>query len=73
MTKTYRAFVEMTFEPDEHGYLEWEEEYGCTLEELEEMGEKPRTKEEAMAFFKDELWEYLSSNLDYYAVGVEEL
>jgi len=22
--RTYRAFVEMEFEPDENGYLEWE-------------------------------------------------
>ena len=70
---TYRAFIEMTFEPDENGYLEWESEYGLTPEEmLEDYGSKPRTEEEIKRFFADELWEYMTSNLDYHAIYVEK-
>lgn len=57
----YRAFIEMTFEPDEHGYLEWEDEYGLTLAEIvEECESKPRTQEEMKEFFANELYEYVS-------------
>ena len=49
---------QMTFEPDENGYLEWEDEYGPTPEEmLEEYDSKPRTHEEMERFFADELYE----------------
>jgi hypothetical protein len=72
--KTYRAFIEMEFEPDENGYLEWEDEYGLTPEEmLEEHDSKPRTEDQIKRFFADELWEYLLTNLDYHAIDVEEL
>jgi hypothetical protein len=73
MGKTYRAFIEMTFEPNENGYLEWESSWDLTAEELEEEGEKPRTKEEMLRFFADELWEYLMENLSYDAITVEEV
>ena len=71
--RTYRAFIEMEFEPDEHGYLEWESEYGLTLEELKEEGYEPRTEDQMKRFFADELWEYLMNNLDYDAIYVEEV
>ena len=72
--KTYKAFVEMTFEPDENGYLEWEDEYGLTAEEiLEEYDAKPRTEEEIKRFFANELWDYLTQNLEYDAIGVQEV
>lgn len=71
--RTYRAFIEMEFEPDEHGYLEWESEYGLTLEELKEEGYEPRTEDEMKRFFHSELWEYLTSNLDYHSIYVEEV
>jgi hypothetical protein len=71
--KTYRAFIDMTFEPDENGYLEWESEYGLTPEELKEEGYEPRTEEQIKRFFADELWEYLMNNLDYDAIYVEEV
>jgi hypothetical protein len=71
--KTYRASVSMTWEPDEHGYLEWEEEYGLTLEELAEEDQRPRTELELKTFLAGELWEYLLNNLDYDAIDVEEL
>jgi hypothetical protein len=71
--KTYRAFIEMEFEPDENGYLEWESEYGLTIEELKEEGYEPRTEDEMKAFFHNELWEYLTSNLDYHSIYVEEV
>lgn len=29
--RTYRAFIEMEFEPDEHGYLEWKASMGLPL------------------------------------------
>lgn len=69
---TYRAFVEMTFEPDEHGYLEWEDEYGLTPEEmLEEYDSKPRTEEQIKRFFADELWDYILNNIKYHDVNVD--
>lgn len=76
--RTYRAFVEMEFEPDENGYLEWEYNYGATLEELEEEGERPRTEEELHRLFQNELWEYILENVKYSdvqvnAVQVEEI
>ena len=71
MTKTYRAFVEMEFEPDEHGYLEWESEYGLTLEELKEEGYEPRTEEQMERFFRDELWDYILQNIKYHDVQVD--
>jgi transposase len=72
--RTYRAFIEMEFEPDENGYLEWEDEYGLTPEEmLEEYDSKPRTEEEMKALFHNELWEYLTSNLDYHSIYVEQV
>jgi hypothetical protein len=70
---TYRASVSMTWEPDENGYLDWEDEYGLTLEELAEEGEKPRTEEELRTFLAGELWEYLLNNLEYDAIDVEQL
>jgi hypothetical protein len=74
MTKAYKASISMTFEPDENGYLEWEDEYGLTPEEmLEEYDSKPRTEDEMKAFFHNELWEYLTSNLDYHSIYVEEV
>jgi hypothetical protein len=73
---TYRAFIEMTFEPDENGYLEWEDEYGLTPEEMdEECGSKPRTEDEMKRFFANELYEYLTNfHTDIYnAVDVEQV
>ena len=69
---TYRAFIEMTFEPDENGYLEWEYAYDHDAEALKEEGYEPRTEEQMKRFFADELWEYLTSNLDYHAIYVEK-
>jgi hypothetical protein len=63
----------MTWDVDENGYLEWEDEYGLTLEELEEEGERPRTEIELKTFLAGELWEYLLTNLEYDAIDVEEL
>ncbi len=72
--RTYRAFIEMNFEPDENGYLEWEDEYGLTPEEmLEEYDSKPRTEDQIKRFFADELWDYLLTNLEYDAIDVEEV
>jgi hypothetical protein len=71
--RTYRAFIEMEFEPDEHGYLEWESEYGLTIEELKEEGYEPRTEDEMKALFHNELWEYLTNNLDYHSIYVEQV
>jgi hypothetical protein len=73
MPKTYRAFVDMTFEPDENGYLEWEGGYDLDPEALAEEGYEPRTEEEMKRFFADELWEYLMNNLEYEAIYVEEV
>jgi len=70
---SYRASVSMTWEPDEHGYLDWEDEYGLTLEELEEQGDRPRTEIELKTFLAGELWEYLLNNLEYDAIDVEQL
>ena len=70
--KTYRAYIEMTFEPDENGYLEWEDEYGLTPEEmLEEYESKPRTEEQIKEFFAEELWEYILNNIKYSDVTVD--
>jgi hypothetical protein len=70
--RTYRAFVEMEFEPDENGYLEWEDEYGLTPEEmLEEYDSKPRTEEQIKRFFADELWDYILNNIKYHDVNVD--
>ena len=70
--KTYRAYIEMTFEPDENGYLEWEDEYGLTPEEmLEEYESKPRTEEQMKEFFAEELWEYILNNIKYSDVTVD--
>lgn len=76
--RTYRAYVEMTFEPDEHGFLSWEYNYGSTLEELREDGYEPRTEEELHRLFQNELWEYILNNVKYQdvqvnAVQVEQL
>ncbi len=74
MSKTYRAFIDMTFEPDENGYLEWEDEYGLTPEEMEEEHyTKPRTVEEMKKSFAHELYEYLVNNLSFDAIYVEEV
>lgn len=59
----YRAFIEMTFEPDENGYLEWEDYYGLSLEELAEEGGKPRTEKQMKELFANELWEYILGNI----------
>ena len=69
--KTYRAYVEMTFEPDENGYLEWEDEYGLTIEELAEEELKPRTEEQMISLFREELWEYIFNNIKYSDVTVD--
>ena len=61
--KTYRAYVEMTFEPDENGYLEWEDydpEY-----------DTPRTEEQMTQLFREELWEYILNNIKYSDVTVD--
>ena len=68
---TYKAFVEMTFEPDENGFLEWEYAYDMDADALKEEGYEPRTEEQMKRFFADELWEYLTSNMDYSAIYVE--
>ncbi len=70
--KTYRAFIEMEFEPDENGYLEWESEYGLTPEEmLEEYDSKPRTEEQIKRFLAEELWDYTLNNIAYHDVQVD--
>lgn len=56
----YRAFIEMNFEPDENGYLEWEYAYDLDAQGLEEEDYKPRTEEEMKTRFADELYEFLS-------------
>jgi hypothetical protein len=64
----------MTFEPDENGYLDWEDEYGLTPEEmLEEYESKPRTEEEIKEFFANELYEYILNNLEFDAIYVDEV
>lgn len=71
----YKAFVEMTFEPDENGYLEWEDEYGLSPEEMEEnYFSKPRTEEEMKRFFADELYSYITL-LDFkrHNINVEQV
>ena len=74
MTKAYRAALSMTFEPDENGYLDWEDEYGLTPEEmLEEYESKPRTEEEIKEFFANELYEYILNNLEFDAIYVDEV
>lgn len=70
---TYRAFIEMTFEPDENGYLEWEYAYDLDAQGLEDEGYKPRTEEEMQRFFADELWEYIIQNAEYDAITVERV
>lgn len=70
---TYKAFIEMTFEPDENGFLEWEYAYDMDAEALKEEGYEPRTEEQMKRFFADELWEYLTSNMDYSAIDVERI
>lgn len=63
--KTYRAYVEMTFEPDENGYLEWEDydpEY-----------DTPRTEEQMTQLFREELWEYILNNIKYSDVTVDTI
>ena len=69
--KTYRSYIEMTFEPDENGYLEWEDEYGLTPEELAEEELKPRTEEQMIQLFREELWEYIFNNIKYSDVTVD--
>ena len=74
MTKAYRAAISMTFEPDENGYLDWEDEYGLTPEEMEEEHfTKPRTIEEMKEFFANELYEYILNNLEFDAIYVDEV
>lgn len=68
---TYRAFIEMNFEPDENGYLEWEYAYDMDAEALKEEGYEPRTEEQMKRFFADELWEYITQNAEYDAITVE--
>ena len=72
MTK-YRASIQMEFEPDKNGYLEWEYAYEMTDAELEEEGYKPRTQEEMERFFADELWEYILENAEFDSIYVEKL
>ena len=69
----YRAYVEMEFEPDENGFLEWEDGYGLTPEELAEEEITPRTEEQMKRFFADELWEYIITNMEYDAIYVDEV
>jgi hypothetical protein len=70
-TPQYRAFVEMMFEPDKNGYLDWEDEYDLTPEEMrEECNSKPRTEEEMKRFFANELYEYLINNVEFDSVRV---
>ena len=68
---TYRAYVEMEFEPDENGFLEWEDGYGLTPEELAEEEITPRTEDQMKRFFADELWEYILNNIKYSDVTVD--
>ena len=68
---TYRAYVEMQFEPDENGFIEWEDGYGLTPEELAEEEITPRTEEQMLRFFADELWEYILNNIKYHDVTVD--
>ena len=70
---TYRAFIEMNFEPDENGYLEWEYAYDMDAEALKEEGYEPRTEEQMKRFFADELWEYITQNAEYDAITVERV
>jgi hypothetical protein len=68
----------MEFEPDENGYLEWESNYGLTVDQLAEEGEEPRTEDEMVKLFQNELWEYILENVKYSdiqvnAVQVEQL
>lgn len=67
----YRAFIEMNFEPDKNGYLEWEYPYEMTDAEMEEEGYKPRTQEEMERFFAEELWEYILQNAEFDSICVE--
>ena len=60
---TYRAFVEMEFEPDENGYLEWEN--------YDPEEDTPRTEEQMKRFFADELWDYILQNIKYHDVQVD--
>ena len=70
----FRAMVSMTFEPDENGYLEWEDEYELSPEVMfEEYGSKPRSVDEMKALFANELWLYLINNLDTGAIYVDEV
>lgn len=69
----YRAYIEMTFEPDENGFLEWEGGYDLDPEALKEEGYEPRTEDEMKALFHDELWEYLTNNLDYHSIYVDKI
>lgn len=64
---TYRAFIEMTFEPDENGYLEWEV--------FEEEYDKPRTEDEMLRFFQQEIYDYVSDySIDLWnAIRVERI
>jgi hypothetical protein len=61
--KTYRAYVEMEFEPDENGYLEWEN--------YDPEEDTPRTEEQMKRFFADELWDYILQNIKYHDVQVD--
>ena len=69
----YRAYIQMTFEPDENGYLEWEYAYDMDADALKEEGYEPRTEEQMKRFFADELWEYLMNNIEYDAITVEQV
>lgn len=70
----YRAYVGMTFEPDENGYLEYEDEYGLTAEEiLRDFDSKPRTEAEMKTFFADQLWEFIVDYCEYRSIRVEEV
>jgi hypothetical protein len=64
----------MTFEPDENGYLDWEDEYGLTPEQMaEDYDSKPRTVEEMKELFASELWDYILNNLEFDAIYVDEV
>ena len=69
----YRAFIEMNFEPDENGFLEWEYAYDMDADALKEEGYEPRTEEQMKRFFADELQEYLMNNIEYDAITVERV
>ena len=69
----YRAYVEMTFEPDENGYLEWEGGYDLDPEALKEEGYEPRTEDKMKRFFADELWEYILENMSYDSIYVDKV